>query len=562
MKRKLIAFTAVILTFAMLFTACSIGETRIYEEGSITAENAEENLGKFNIEIRETELIKGEVPEFEPLDSQEESFGFMYEMPSISNYPLAVNGNAEVDIEIFVPQEDNGSSILDFVIYAANKFNKSGYRLDSGESVSVSVRSLEASLAEDYILSGSYYPEGYIAANEIYGSLMEVNGIKVSMVTERTVGNTVGLIMQNEKYHEYGTTPDIATIVKATTDGEISVGYANPTNNPTGLNFVVSMLSYFDANNPMSIEATTDFSNFQNAVQLVAYSNAQMINAVQSGTVDAFVLERQAYENDEVLKNSFTFIPFGVRHDNPLYAIGELTANEEQTLKLFGKFLQNADIQKYGTSLGFNQEDSYVSTVSEYSGNVISTILEFWKNEKASGKQIVAFFIADKSGSMKGKNLKALKASLKSAMQYISEDCKVGLLSYNEQVYLDLPLGDFDRTQQEYFVGAIDSWNAYNGTATNNAILAAIKLINEEMKVHSDIKPIIILLSDGYTCNGYSLSSMKELIEFYNIPIYTIGYEADVEELEKIAAINGGAYIDANSDDIGYVLKSLFDAEM
>lgn len=561
MKFKWIALVSLMLVVAMLFTACEI--SYIYEEGSITAENAEENLQKFNIKIHDAELIKGEVPEFEPIDSQEESFsGFMYEMPSISNYPLAVDGNADVDIEIFVPQEDNGSSILDFVTYAANEFNESGYTLDSGETVSVSVRSLEASLAEDYILSGSYYPEGYIAANEIYGSLMEVNGIDVSLITSRTIGNTVGLIMLNEKYHEYGTTPDIATIVKATTDGDISVGYANPTNNPTGLNFVVSMLSYFDANNPMSIEATTDFSNFQNAVQLVAYSNTQMINAVQSGTIDAFVLERQAYENDSTLKNSFTFIPFGVRHDNPLYAVGKLTDNEEQTLKLFGKFLQNADIQKYGTSLGFNQEDSYVSTVSKYSGSVISTILEFWKNEKASGKQIVAFFIADKSGSMNGKKLKALKASLKSAMQYISEDCKVGLLSYNEQVYLDLPLGDFDRTQQEYFVGAIDSWNAYNGTATNNAILVAIKLINEEMKVHSDIKPVIILLSDGYTCNGYSLSSMNELIEFYNIPIYTIGYEADVKELEKIAAINGGAYIDANSDDIGYVLKSLFDAEM
>ena len=470
-----------------------------------------------------------------------------------------------MNIEIFVPQEDNGSSILDFVTHAAVGFNNENHVLETGERVSVSVRSLEASLAEDYILSGAYYPEGYIAANELYGLLMEENGIDVTMIAPKTVGNTVGLVLEKAKYDElmtkYGTL-DIAAIIEANANGDIAVGYTNPTNNPTGLNFVMSMLSYFDANNPMSMEATTDFSNFQNTVPVVSYSTSQMISAVQNGSIDAFVLERQAYENDANLSNSFVFMTFGVRHDNPLYAIGKLSAEEQATIQLFSEYLQMAGVQDYGTELGFNKDDTYVSTVSKYSGGMISTVLEFWKTEKASGKQIVAVFIADKSGSMDGRKMTALKESLKTAMQFVGEECKVGLISYESDVYVDLPIDIFDQEQKEYFIGAVEHMRAGGGTATNDALLIATRLINEEMASNSDIKPIIILLSDGQTGSGYSLRNMRDVLDFYDIPMYTIGYEADVKELQSIASINNGTFIDASSDDISYILKTLFDAEM
>ena len=558
-------FIAVLLALAMTFMLGACAE--IPEPEPVTAENAEEIMKSFRISVNYPELVKGEVPEgiHDDADLSDVLGGFMFEMPSISNYPLSVEGNGDVDIEIFVPQEDNGSGILDFVAYAANSFNAKQYTLESGETVSISVRSLEASLAEDYILSGSYYPEGYIASNEMYGCLMDENGIEVSLVAPRTVGNTMGIVLEKSKYDElcgkYGEL-DIAKIVEANANGDVSVGYTNPTNNPTGLNFVISMLSYFDASNPMSMEATTDFSNFQNAVPMVSYSTSQMISAVQTGKIDAFVLERQAYENDANLSSSFVFMTFGVRHDNPLYAIGNLEAEETEAMNLFKDYIQQADIQQYATELGFNKDDAYVSTVSQYSGGMISTVLEFWKTEKASGKQIVAVFVADKSGSMEGRKLEALKGSLKTAMQYVGEECKVGLVSYASDVDVDLPIGDFNHEQQEYFVGAVEGLDARGGTATNDALLIAIRLINDEMAVNPEIKPIIILLSDGETSGGYPFRSVKELIDFYDYPIYTIGYEANVRELEKIASLNNGAFIDASSDDISYILKTLFDAEM
>ena len=561
MNRK---FIALFMALCMVFMLTACGE--ITEQEPITAENAAEKLASFRIDVEYPNLIKGEVPEFIPDVSTDEGLGdFMYEMPSIENYPLSVKGEGDVNVEIFVPQEEKMSGLQEFIAFAAGEFNIRNNTLESGERVSVSVRSLEAKLAEDYILTGAYRPEAYIAANELYGLLLEENGIQVSMITDKTVGNTMGIVFSREKYDElsakYGEM-NIAKVVEANMNGDVAVGYTNPTNNATGLNFVISMLSYFDANNPMSMEATTDFSNFQNAVPVVSYSTSQMITAVLNGSIDAFVLERQAYEGDTELTSSFVFMPFGVRHDNPLYAIGELSAEEMETLKLFADFIKDAEIQQQGTELGFNRDDSYVSTVTQYSGGMISTVLEFWQTEKASGKQIVAVFIADKSGSMDGRKMEALKGSLKTAMQFVGEECKVGLISYETDVYVDLPIGEFNQEQQEYFVGAVDNLDANGGTSTNDAILIAIRLIEAERESNAEIKPIIILLSDGQTGSGYSLSSMKSLIDFYDIPIYTIGYEANVAELERIAAINDGAFIDASSDDISYILKTLFDAEM
>ena len=47
-----------------------------------------------------------------------------------------------------------------------------------------------------------------------------------------------------------------------------------------------------------------------------------------------------------------------------------------------------------------------------------------------------------------------------------------------------------------------------------------------------------------------------------NIPIYTIGYNADIPALESISSINEAANINADSDDVIYKLKNLFNSSL
>ncbi len=76
-----------------------------------------------------------------------------------------------------------------------------------------------------------------------------------------------------------------------------------------------------------------------------------------------------------------------------------------------------------------------------------------------------------------------------------------------------------------------------------------------------DLKPKIFLLSDGETNTGHSLNDIRDIVKNSKIPIYTIGYNADIPALEEIAKINEAACINADNDDVAYKLGKLFDAE-
>ena len=272
-------------------------------------------------------------------------------------------------------------------------------------------------------------------------------------------------------------------------------------------------------------------------------------------------MEYEAFQNDASLKD-YGFVPFGVRHDYPLYAVGDVSEAETKVLSEFAKVFEETGVKEMATEAGFDKNENYKSSVNAgaYDG-LIGEVLDFFKTEKKSGKKVAVFFVCDKSGSMAGKKINALKESALNAMQYIGEDNLVGLITYDSGVYLNLPLAEFNTEQQEFFAGSIQQLGSGGGTATNNALLHALKLLDGYYREHPDTIPMIFLLSDGYTESGYSLSGVKCLISAFDIPIYTIGYEANLDELKSIANINNGVFINASTDDVGYILKSLFDAQ-
>ena len=71
---------------------------------------------------------------------------------------------------------------------------------------------------------------------------------------------------------------------------------------------------------------------------------------------------------------------------------------------------------------------------------------------------------------------------------------------------------------------------------------------------------MLFVLSDGKS-DG-SLKSVRGFIENLNVPVYTIGYNANIEALKEISSVNEAASINADTEDIIYKLKSLFNAQM
>jgi Ca-activated chloride channel family protein len=163
---------------------------------------------------------------------------------------------------------------------------------------------------------------------------------------------------------------------------------------------------------------------------------------------------------------------------------------------------------------------------------------------------------------MSGSPLAELQASLINSMRYINNENHVGLVSYSDYVTIDVPVAPFDLNQQSLFKGAVEHMQAAGGTATYDAILVAADMVQKAMADTPDAKPMIFVLSDGETNVGFSLADIEDVVKGLRIPIYTIGYNANIAALQKISNINEAASIDASTDDVTYQLRNLFNANM
>jgi Ca-activated chloride channel family protein len=287
-----------------------------------------------------------------------------------------------------------------------------------------------------------------------------------------------------------------------------------------------------------------------------------MRDAAKSGMLDGFVLEYQTYVNAADLKNGYVFTPFGVRHDSPLYALGDLPQAKLNIIKKFADFIAQDKYQQSAKDNGFNGLENYKSELGAIDGSLLSSAQKLWKEKKNNNKAIAAVFVTDVSGSMSGEPLNRLKESLVKGQKYLGKDNSIGLVSYSSAVTINLPIAKYDTNQQSMFVGAVNSLQAGGGTATFDGIVVALKMLQDQLVLDPSMKPIIFVLSDGETNEGLSLKDIRSLIETYKVPIYTIGYNADIKALQSISSINEAASINADTDDVVYKLGNLFNVQM
>lgn len=480
------------------------------------------------------------------------------ELPEIDKYPTVVDGTGQVDIEIFTSGEKAGKDNDSWLIECAENFNKSGVQTSSGKTVSMTIRSVSSGLAADYIISGKYLPDLYTPSNTLFGDYAIAQGGKLELYTERLVGNTAGILIKKSDSYT-----NIDGVVDAVMSGKYNIGYTNPQTSATGLNLLIEILN--DYGGITSDDSAKAFAKFNNNIPFVAYTTQQMASSASSGTLDGMVTEYQAYINDNNLKSAYTFIPFGMRHDNPLYVVnkGSKSADELDAIKLISDYLTGSDCQSIATKDGFNANDDYTSSYT-VSGTEVSQALEVYKNNKDSGKDIIAVFVADCSGSMSGDAINQLKESLSNGMQYINSNNYVGLISYGQGVTIDLPIAQFDLNQKAYFKGAVDSLDANGATPTYEALTVAMKMISDEQANNPDAKCMIFLLSDGAANGDYNLDTISSVLKKSQIPVYTIAYtsQADKKQMEEISAVNEAATINADSDDVIYKIKSLFNSQL
>lgn len=557
-KFFLISGIILVIVFVLVYVGVNmtsnLGKTKL----QVSAEDAAKRLNKLysNVAVK-TDTVKGQI-DLNPIDIGDS-------LPDISKFPITVkNTTADNFVEIFSSIEKSGTGVDGWLTEAAAEFNKAKIMVN-GKPASVKIRNIASGTAVDYIRSKKYFPDAFTPSNELWGEMVKASGIKTQLVSKRLVGNVPGIVLSKAKHdalvEKYGAV-NVKTVTEAIANNEFSMGYTDPFASSTGLNFLLTALYTFDNKNLLGEKAVQGFENFQANVPFTASTTIQMRDAAKSGMLDGFVLENQTFANASDLKGGYVFTPFGVRHDSPLYAIGDVSPNKLNIIKKFAEFVTQEKYQKEAEKKGFNGLEDYKSELPVVSGDVLIAAQKLWKEKKNGNKPIAAVFVTDVSGSMAGEPLNRLKESLLKGQKYLGKDNSIGLVSYSSDVTINLPIGKYNTNQQSMFVGAVQGLQANGGTATFDGIVVAIKMLQDYLAENPSSKPLIFVLSDGETNEGHTLKDVKGLIEAYKIPIYTIGYNANIKALQSISSINEAASINADTDDVVYKIGNLFNVQM
>ncbi|WP_256757845.1 VWA domain-containing protein [Cohnella sp. WQ 127256] len=549
-----IAIVVFVLVYAGISLTSNLGKSKT----EVTSENADKQLNKIykDISVTTMDQIKGQI-DLDPVAIGDS-------LPDISKFAISVANTTDSFVEIFSSTEKSGTGNDGWLNEVATEFNKANIEVN-GKPVSVKIRNIASGTATDYIRSGKYMPDAFTPSNELWGEMVKAQGIPIQLVSKRLVGNVAGVVATKKKFDElvakYGSL-NVKTITDAIADNELAMGYTDPFASSTGLNFLVTALATFDSSNLLGEKAVQGFEKFQANVPFIASTTLQMRDAAKTGMLDAFVLEYQTYVNAADLKGDYVFTPFGVRHDSPLYALGDIPQEKLDIIHKFAEFVAQDKYQSLAKDKGFNGLEDYKSELGVVDGTLLSPAQKLWKEKKNGNKPIAAVFVADVSGSMNGEPLQRLKESLLTGQKYLGRDNSIGLVSYSSNVSINLPIGKYDTNQQSMFVGAINSLQASGGTATFDGIVVAMKMLQEEIARNPDVKPLIFVLSDGETNEGHSLKDIRGLIETLKIPLYTIGYNANIKALQSISSINEASSINADTDDVVYKIGNLLNVQM
>ena len=360
----------------------------------------------------------------------------------------------------------------------------------------------------------------------------------------------------------------LENILDAAVAGDLIFAYTNPYTSSTGLNILTAMLHAFDSNNPLSDTAQAKLLEYQKTSPPVAYTTAVLKNQAAKGVISAMVMEEQAYINTPEL-SGFAYIPAGIRHDHPVYTFSYCSDEEKKAAELFAEFCTNEENQKLATEKGFNRHNDYTSQDPGLDGTGYLTAQKVWKRNKNGGKPVAAVFIADVSGSMGGEPLNSLRSSLVNASAFVGQEHYIGLISYSNNVTINLPIQKFDAMQKAHFCGEVKSLSESGSTATYDAVLVGLHMLQEKIKDLKkegidDVKPLLFVLSDGKQNEGYSLNRIAPIVAGLQVPIYTISYnynDSD-EELRRLSEINEVSSLTASNDDIINQLRSLFNVEL
>ena len=95
-----------------------------------------------------------------------------------------------------------------------------------------------------------------------------------------------------------------------------------------------------------------------------------------------------------------------------------------------------------------------------------------------------------------------------------------------------------------------------------DGIVVALTLLTDYQRANPDVRPMLFVLTDGETNTGLKFAQVQSIVAGLGIPIYTIGFDADLKELARLSGLVEAASLNASEADLRYKLSALFNAQL
>jgi Ca-activated chloride channel family protein len=570
--------------FIVLLASCGAGNSAV-----LGVETLDTNTAKEQIKVlAKSVTVHRQYNSTPDIEGDYES-DTVAELPDFENYvEEVVRGTAAVNVGILtateraIPKDKVGTSKDDWINIAAEKFNNAGLTLSDGRSVSVSIYSITSGLAYDYIKLGLTLPQDVVAYNPsttLWVDMLDSSGIETELIAESTAGNTVGICMEpsvakdfESKYGEIS----IETLINAVTEDGFIVGMTDPFRSSTGLTTLQKILMTTDAVNPLSVDAQNKLEQFLGNVPSVAVTTAQLRNSLNLGVIKAAFMEYQSFAQSVQLRN-YKFVPFDC-HDGPVVLFGNGVNNAEyrEVMNMYINYLQSNEMQLLADERYFNADTSFNRSTARMQGDELIEAQKLWKAKKDVITPTLFYFVLDTSGSMNDvsggySRLEVMREAVLNSINKIDSDNYIGMLSYNNDVKLELPIAKADALNKAVLAYIIKTAAADGGTATNDAICVAANEMYEFIESNNlNLKMSILLLSDGERTAGMDESRVLPSIYGLRLPINAVGYSISAigeNMLKKVVGVGGegyegvGSYTSASVEELSMKLMDLFNSQ-
>ena len=222
-------------------------------------------------------------------------------------------------------------------------------------------------------------------------------------------------------------------------------------------------------------------------------------------------------------------------------------------------FSEQPEFQELAVEYGFDPPP-YTSTIEVPSGATLVEAQKIWKDKKDGGRPVATVFVVDVSGSMEGTRIQALRTAMLSAREFIKPETQVGVVEFNDTATKRLDIGEFDLNQQAQFAAIGEDLTPGGGTAMYDGIVLGLQMLEENRALNPDVKPILVVLSDGETTDGLQFDDCGRCGRGPAHPDLHGGVRGDLDELARVSSLVEAANINASEEDVEFKIAALFNA--